>query len=146
MSPMSHPARILVVEDDEYVRRVLTLQLTKIGFEVVTAATGDQGFEMAKSVEPDLILLDLMMPGMDGFQVLKRVKSIDSLAAIPVIILTASHDDRHRRKGMSHLAARYLTKPYTLDELQRALENALSEAGTPATVPGATGDGDRELA
>lgn len=144
MERISQPARILVVEDDDYVRRVLSLQLAKIGFEVSTAETGDKGFEMAKSVRPDIILLDLMMPGMDGFQVLKRVKSIDALAAIPVVILTASHDDHHRRRGMTHLAARFLTKPYTLDELQQALEEALLASGHEATVPAAADDVDRE--
>jgi CheY-like chemotaxis protein len=146
MERISEPAHILVVEDDAYVRRVLTLQLTKIGYQVTTAETGDQGFEMAKTVGPDMILLDLMMPGMDGFQVLKRVKSIDALASIPVVILTASHDDHHRRKGMTHLAARFLTKPYTLDELQHALEEALSARGGEATVPSGAGGSDPEPA
>ena len=69
-----------------------------------------------------------MMPGLDGFQVLKRIKSLDALVDIPVLILTASHDDHHRRKSASHMANGFMTKPYTVDELREQIDRVLSPA------------------
>ncbi len=116
---------ILIIEDDASLRRILCLQLTKLGYRTAEATNGREGFEQAKALHPDLLLLDLMMPEMDGFQVLKRVKCIDSLADTPVLILTASHDDHHRRKGLSHMASGFMTKPYSLNELKDRIERAL---------------------
>ncbi len=123
--------KILIIEDDPDLRLILRAQLEMSNYEVSVAEDGKAGFERAKEVLPDVILLDLMMPVMDGFQVLKRVKSIDALAEIPVIILTASHDDHHRKKGLSHYAAHYLTKPYTLEALKEILAEVLAPAAEP---------------
>lgn len=120
--------KILVIEDDPDLRRILCLQLAKLGHETVQAADGREGFKAAQQSTPDLILLDLMMPGLDGFQVLKRIKSLDALVDIPVLILTASHDDHHRRKSASHMANGFMTKPYTVDELREQIDRVLSPA------------------
>ncbi|HKK70867.1 MAG TPA: response regulator [Candidatus Krumholzibacteria bacterium] len=119
---------VLVVEDDPDLRRILCLQLAKIGYATVEAENGRVGFDRAKNAAPDLILLDLMMPELDGFQVLKRIKSLDSLTEIPVLILTASHDDHHRRKSVSHMANGFMTKPYTLDQLREEIGRLLAPA------------------
>lgn len=118
---------ILVVEDDADLRRILSLQLQRLGFRVAEAANGREGFDLAKNLHPDLLLLDLMMPEMDGFQVLKRVRCIDALAQTPVLILTASHDDHHRKKGLSHMANGFMTKPYTSEQLRTEIERVLGK-------------------
>lgn len=122
---------ILVIEDDPDLRRILCLQLAKIGYRTNEAENGRVGFETAQAEPPAMILLDLMMPELDGFQVLKRIKSIDKLTDIPVLILTASHDDHHRRKSVSHMANGFMTKPYTVDQLREEIGRFLSPA-TPA--------------
>jgi CheY-like chemotaxis protein len=119
---------ILVIEDDPDLRRILCLQLGKLGYRVAEAANGREGFEQAKALHPDLLLLDLMMPEMDGFQVLKRVKCITTLQNTPVLILTASHDDHHRRKGLSHMANGFMTKPYTVSQLREEISKVLDPA------------------
>lgn len=119
---------VLVIEDDPDLRRILCLQVAKLGYATAEAANGREGFEKARELTPQLLLLDLMMPEMDGFQVLKRVKCIDKLTEIPVVILTASHDDHHRKKGLSHLADGFLTKPYTVDQLREELGRLLAPA------------------
>jgi len=119
-------AVVLVVEDDPDLQRILELQLKMLGYTPALASDGKEGFERAKEVIPDVIILDLMMPVMDGFQVLKRIKCIDALATTPVIILTASHDEHHRRKGMSHFADAYMTKPYTVEQLRSTLGELLA--------------------
>ena len=125
MKPTNESPLILIIEDDGDLRRILELQIKKLGYRVEQAANGREGFERAKQLEPDLLLLDLMMPEMDGFQVLKRVKCISALAETPVIILTASHDDHHRKKGLSHMADAFMTKPYTFEELRDQLAHLL---------------------
>lgn len=117
---------ILVIEDDPDLRRILCLQLAKLGYRTNEAENGRVGFEQAQAEPPALILLDLMMPELDGFQVLKRMKSLDSLVDIPVLILTASHDDHHRRKSVSHMANGFMTKPYTVDQLREEIGRFLT--------------------
>ena len=123
---MADEPLILVIEDDPDLRRILTLQLSKLGYRTAEAQNGREGFESAQQATPDLILLDLMMPELDGFQVLKRLKSLDALTEIPVLILTASHDDHHRRKSVSHMANGFMTKPYTVDQLRSEIGRFLA--------------------
>lgn len=125
---MSDSTHVLVVEDDPLVQRVLRLQLESRGYQVTTSSDGLEGFEAAQELVPDVIVLDLMMPKMSGFQVLKRVKSMGKLAEVPVIILTASLDDTHRRRGMSHYADAYLTKPYDEQQLHDTIQGVLDPA------------------
>jgi DNA-binding response OmpR family regulator len=126
---MSEPKkpRILVVEDDPDLRTILSLQLRTEGFEVLMAEDGAAGFELAKFDRPDVIVLDLMMPVMDGFSVLKRLRSVDSLMGIPVLILTASEDDRHRRRGSIYQADAYMNKPYNLQKLTEVIRKLVAQ-------------------
>ena len=128
MPDSNESPQVLVIEDDPDLRRILCLQLAKLGYRTQEAENGRVGFEIAQADPPELILLDLMMPELDGFQVLKRIKSLDSLTAIPVLILTASHDDRHRRKSVSHMANGFMTKPYTIDQLREETGRLLAPA------------------
>jgi DNA-binding response OmpR family regulator len=127
MDTMDTSPCVLIIEDDPDLRRILELQTRKLGFRPQTAENGRIGFETAREVCPDLILLDLMMPEMNGFQVLKRIKSIDKLAATPVLILTASHSDTHRRKTQTHMADGFMTKPYTVDQLRKEIQRVMPE-------------------
>jgi DNA-binding response OmpR family regulator len=109
--------RILIVEDDPDLRKILSLQLQSEGFLVLTAENGQVAFEMIQRDLPDCVVLDLMMPVMDGFNFLKRIRTLDRIAQVAVVVLTASEDDRHRRKSELYLADAYINKPYDLKEL-----------------------------
>ncbi|MFN2371398.1 MAG: response regulator transcription factor [Candidatus Krumholzibacteriia bacterium] len=109
--------RILVVEDDPDLRKILRLQLMANGFEVVETENGQEGFAALQQQRPDCVILDLMMPVLDGFGFLKRARSIIDLLDVPVLILTASQDERNRIRGFQYEADAYMGKPYDLDEL-----------------------------
>ena len=96
--------RILVVEDDPDLRTILRLQLDSSGFEVQEAPNGAVGFARVQQDKPDCIILDLMMPILDGFGFLKRVRSLSGFQSVPILILTASEDERHRIRGFQYQA------------------------------------------
>jgi len=104
----------LVVDDEERVLNFLRSKLTASGYEVLTASNGLEALEQAQAQEPDLIVLDLVMPKMDGFEALKELRSF---SAVPVIILTAKGADSDRIKGLKLGADDYLPKPFNPDEL-----------------------------
>jgi DNA-binding response OmpR family regulator len=103
--------RILVVDDDATVTSVLRRGLALEGYSVDTAATGMQGLNVARDRTPDLVILDLMMPGLDGFEVLSRLRSAD--ATLPVLMLTARDAPADQVKGLESGADDYVVKPFT---------------------------------
>jgi DNA-binding response OmpR family regulator len=105
---------ILVVDDDQRMRRLLRLNLDKDGYRVVTAEDGPAGLESAELDPPDLILLDVMMPGMDGFTVLQRLREFTD---VPVVLLTAKGEEQDKVRGLDLGADDYLTKPFGPAEL-----------------------------
>jgi CheY-like chemotaxis protein len=109
---------LLVIDDDEAVRELLDVYLSKVGYQVVAAASGPEGLELAKKIQPDAITLDVMMPGMDGWEVLSELKADPKLAHIPVIMLTMTEN---KEIGYSLGAAEYLTKPITRSQLIKVL-------------------------
>lgn len=109
---------LLVIDDDEAVRELLDIYLSKVGYQVVGAASGAEGLELAKKIQPDAITLDVMMPGMDGWEVLSELKADPKLAHVPVIMLTMTED---KEIGYSLGAAEYLTKPITRSQLIKVL-------------------------
>ena len=109
---------VLVIDDDEYTRMLIELYLGKIGYQVVLASNGTEGLKKAEQLRPDVIILDVIMPGMDGWQVLSKLKADSNLAHIPVIMLTMIED---HEMGYSLGAAEYLTKPITRNELLNVL-------------------------
>lgn len=111
---------ILVMEDDRLVQRVLKLQLGSRGFPVRCCADGATGVQWAIDERPQLIILDLMMPVMNGFDVLRSLRTDERTADIPVLVLTASHDTTHRSASRS--ADAFLTKPYSEEDLLREVE------------------------
>ena len=111
--------RILVVDDEERIINFLRSKLKASGYEVLTASNGLEGLEQAQAQEPDLIVLDLLMPKMDGLEMLKELRSF---SAVPVIILTAKGADADRIKGLQLGADDYLPKPFNPDELVARIE------------------------
>ena len=117
---------ILVIDDDEDIRVFLKRTLaTAGGYTVLTAGNGKDGIKLARKQLPDLVLLDIMMPGLDGFDVLKRLKSDYKTMSIPVVILSAETSEDTKVKGASLYSDLYLTKPITRDDLLEKVSQAL---------------------
>jgi two-component system phosphate regulon response regulator PhoB len=105
--------RVLVVEDEADLRDLIQYNLTRGGFGVETAETGEQGIDKARQAPPDLVLLDLLLPRMDGLEVCRRLKQSEKTAAIPVIMVTAKGEDADVVKGLELGADDYVTKPFS---------------------------------
>jgi len=110
-------ARLLVVDDLAANRELLQAHLESAGYYVITAANGDEALASVGTEQPDLILLDLLMPGVDGFEVCRRLKANETTAFIPIIIVTALSDFQHRLQGIEVGADEFLTKPFNSLEL-----------------------------
>ena len=117
--------RILVVDDTEIARRLLETLLQSEGFITLSAENGERALQLAESELPDLILLDLMMPGMDGFTVAHRLKSNPETKAIPIIVVSALEDRESRMRGLEAGAEEYLTKPVDRMDLRIRVRNLL---------------------
>lgn len=104
---------ILVVEDEESIRTLITLNLQAAGYTVEEAKDGTQALEKIKSVKPDLVLLDWMLPGLDGLDVLRSLKADPVFATLPVIMLTAKSEEHDIVLGLEMGAADYITKPFS---------------------------------
>lgn len=126
---MTTKAKILLIDDHRTVLRLLEAILKLKGYELLYAESGQQGMAMARQAQPDLILLDVMMPEIDGFKVCQYLKAQPDTAAIPVVFLTArgAEDDvlTARRAG----AQGFLTKPFLAREVLDLVERLLTEAG-----------------
>ena len=111
------PACILIVDDERQNRELLEVMLAPEGYRLVTATSGAEALERVAHEAPDLILLDIMMPGMDGYQVAARIKADAATRDIPVVMLTALDDRSSRIHGLSVGAVEFLTKPLNRTEL-----------------------------
>lgn len=111
--------RILAVDDEERILNFLRSKLKALGYEVITAGNGVEAIELAQAQEPDLVVLDLVMPKKDGFETLKELRSFST---VPVIILTARGADADKIKGLNQGADDYLLKPFNPDELVARIE------------------------
>lgn len=118
--------KILIIDDEKDLCFFLKENLKlKGGYDVMTATTAKRGLFMAYWMKPDMILLDIMMPGMDGFEVLKKLKSNNKTGSIPVIMLTALQDDASKIKAAGLYDEDYLTKPVEIDLLISRMREAL---------------------
>jgi phosphate regulon transcriptional regulator PhoB len=108
---------ILVVEDEPDIRALVVLHLERDGFACRTAATGTDALNATRARRPDLIVLDLMLPGLDGFEVCRRLRSDAATAGVPIIILTAKSEELDRVVGLELGADDYITKPFSPREL-----------------------------
>lgn len=110
-------AQVLIVDDSPTEIHVLTSILQKLGHEVFTASNGEEGVERAKELKPDLILMDVVMPGMNGFQATRSLSKDPSTASIPIIIVTTKDQETDRVWGLRQGAKDYVTKPVAEAEM-----------------------------
>ena len=127
---MDECTKILVIEDEEHIRTIISYNLKLDGFEVYLAENGLIGLEMARQIKPDLILLDWMMPGMDGLQVLSELKDNLITKSIPVFMLTAKSLMAEVGRALYEGADDYITKPFDVVELGQILKEKLEKAKT----------------
>ncbi|HOX24900.1 MAG TPA: response regulator [Candidatus Krumholzibacteria bacterium] len=122
---MVEPAKILVADDDPHIRRILQFLLDQAGYRVATACQGREVLEALARDRPDLVLLDVMMPGLDGFAVLERIRQDRETQRLPVIMLTARDESDARVKGLRGGANDYVAKPFNHEELMVRIANML---------------------
>jgi DNA-binding response OmpR family regulator len=134
--------RILLVEDDATVREAVAAYLTRAGYTVDAVAAGDAAIEQYVEAPADLVLLDLMLPGLGGFEVCRRLRSIRR--DLPVVMVTARGQEHERVQGLQHGADDYVTKPFSLRELELRVRSVLRRASGPAAeeVQDVLRDGD----
>jgi DNA-binding response OmpR family regulator len=126
-------ARILVVEDEKQIADMIAFKLRNSGHQVIQAQDGEQAIALAKGHLPDLVMLDVMMPGIGGFEVLRRLKIDPALRAVPVIMVTAKGHERDVLSGLHGGAVDYVVKPFSLKELAARVELALAKERPPTT-------------
>jgi DNA-binding response OmpR family regulator len=122
---VTEPKRILIVDDDAFIRRPLEFILREEGYRPETAANADEGLRAVESCPPDLILLDVMMPGKDGLTWCAELKSDPRYAGIPIVLLSARGQERDRVRALALGAADFLTKPYSPHEIKRRVRELL---------------------
>ena len=119
---------ILIVEDDKFLRELIARKLTKEGFKIEEAIDGEDGLEKAQKLKPDLILLDLILPGMNGFEVLSQIKNDPQLAQIPVVILSNLGQKDEVEKGLKLGAVDFLVKAhFTPQEIVEKIKSVFSQ-------------------
>lgn len=131
------PARVLVVDDDDSMRKIAEDAMTEAGYEVLSARNGVEALSVALSEPVDLILTDVTMPSMDGWQLLRLVRARPKLASTPVIFVTRLTSDVERLKGYELGVSDYVDKPYDNAMLQTRVENQLKKQKGEASSPGA---------
>jgi two-component system, OmpR family, phosphate regulon response regulator PhoB len=130
------PARILVVEDERDIAALVAYHLTKEGYRVRTAEGGQEALESAAAEKPDLVLLDLMLPGFSGYEVLQEMRRRPDMVDVPVVVLTARRDEADRVMGLELGADDYVTKPFSPRELVLRVSAVLRRSQAPAVAGG----------
>lgn len=123
-------AKILIAEDDQDIRELVVLTLQFSGFDVVPVEDGSLAVEKAKSEAFDLILMDVRMPRMTGYEACRRLKDMDSTKNIPIIFLSAKGQEQEIQTGINAGAADYILKPFAPDTLVNTINKVLSKAKT----------------
>ena len=129
-------SKILIVEDELSIRQLVKYNMEKEGYQVLEAADGLQGLKLAKSEKPDLLLLDLMLPQMDGLEVCRNLKGNPASAALPIIMLTAKSEEIDKVIGLELGADDYMTKPFSPRELIARVKAVLRRSQKEANLPG----------
>ena len=122
----SHGTRVLVIDDEAPIRLLCRVNLEAEGMEVLEAADGPSGLESARHSRPDVILLDVMMPGLDGWQVAEELLDDELTSGIPIVFLTARAELRDRARGLDIGGVDYVTKPFNPLELAPLIEDVLA--------------------
>jgi DNA-binding response OmpR family regulator len=123
---MSNPVKILVIDDEEVGRQLLEAILTPENYHVIFGENGEQGLKLAASELPDIILCDVMMPGIDGFEVCKKIREDDSTRLIPIFLITALDDRDSKIRGIDAGADDYISKPLDRLEILAKIKNCLN--------------------
>ncbi|MCA0377397.1 MAG: response regulator transcription factor [Gemmatimonadetes bacterium] len=126
------PERILVVDDEPDIVALVAYHLAKAGFRVATASSGQEALELARRERPSLIVLDLMLPGLSGFDVLEQLRADEQTREVAVLMLTARREEPDRIRGLSLGADDYLTKPFSPAELVLRVQAILRRTGSAA--------------
>jgi two-component system, OmpR family, response regulator MtrA len=126
---MSRQARVLVADDDEDILTLVKAVLERAGHEVIAVQDGAQALASLQSQEPDLAVLDISMPELDGLEVLQRVRDDDGIRALPVILLTAKAQEADVERGYAAGASAYVKKPFSPRELAERVESLLAQSG-----------------
>lgn len=122
-------AKILIVEDEKDIRQLITFTLQYAGFTVVAGKDGQEAVDLVEKEMPELILMDVRMPRLDGYSACEVIKSNQKTAHIPIVFLSAKGQDGEIRKGFEVGASDYLLKPFTPTELIERVKSILEEAG-----------------
>ncbi len=130
---------IYVVDDEEHILELIRFNLQNAGYRVITATTGEDAMKLFEQEMPALLLLDIMLPGMDGLDVCKRLKSSDETSTIPIIMLTARSEEIDKILGLELGADDYMTKPFSVRELMARVKALLRRTAVPSS-------GDKESA
>ncbi len=120
---MSNQSRILVIDDESIARITIDALLSSENYEMYFAENGEDGINIASEIQPDIILLDVMMPGMNGFETCRKIRSMATLAEVPILLVTALDDRESRMAGLQSGADDFITKPYDIFELQVRIQN-----------------------
>ena len=124
------PGKVLIIDDDPVIVEAMSARLGHAGHEVHSASDGESGLAAVEELRPDVILLDITLPDVDGFEVNRRLKAAPDLAGIPVIFVSANAKDWAKRAAFSMGAKFYLSKPYDFDRLMSAVRSTFKGAGT----------------
>lgn len=122
-------AHILIAEDERDIRELIQFTLMFAGHQITQAANGAEALELAPKVKPDLIMMDVRMPKMTGYEACAEMKKLDELKNTPVIFLSAKGQDEEVQTGMNVGAAAYILKPFSPDELTRQISDILKSNG-----------------
>jgi DNA-binding response OmpR family regulator len=128
-------ARVLVVEDDQHIRDLVILHLRLEGYETSAAADGSEGLRLARSEPFDLMILDVMLPGLDGITVTRAIRREPQLRDVPILMLTARREESDKVDGLESGADDYLTKPFGIRELMARVRALLRRRRSAATAP-----------
>lgn len=122
-------AHILVAEDERDIRELINFTLMYAGYQVTQASNGAEALELAPKVKPDLIMMDVRMPKMTGYEACRQIKQIEELRNIPVIFLSAKGQDEEVQTGIEAGAVAYILKPFSPEELTRQIGEILKQNG-----------------
>jgi DNA-binding response OmpR family regulator len=142
MSSTTSPAQVLVVDDDDDLRAMVAKLLVRAGMGTIEAPNGPEGLRKFFAARPDLVVLDVAMPAMDGFEVLERIRD---LSDVPVLLLTARGIEMDKVRGLKSGADDYVTKPFGRQELIARVEGLLRRRGDVTAVPDVLSDGLIEI-
>jgi DNA-binding response OmpR family regulator len=117
--------KILVVDDESDIVKILSMRLKVNGYDVISALDGEDGLNKAKTQKPDLIILDLMLPKLSGYEICRMLKFDDEFKSIPIIILSALHEQQEREKTVESGADAFFLKPFDLEQMLAKLKELL---------------------